>query len=445
MSAETDIGSNIDELEIALVVAGVEEFEHRSLAEDHSNASIRMLSYLKGVILNPNSLFDTVALEVASIVAGVGEDYILTVDSSSITAKHKDTVYLEAGSPGAYVGDIHTGVFIGANGIAMGYNDQTSGNWIDSVAISALGNVSILGTLTAGSLIVGSVTVQGGNALNTIDSNATAGQTHSIVSGSNPHNVPMSTISGDLDDIADGSTYFRQDANQGSGSSRAFLALDSANDYVRSLVTTKITVAGTNPANGAVFDTTGIRGYSGSTLKFNIDTSGDITLGGNLITAGQVVATGVDTGGANGSIVSIPATATVIGLVVIKDINGTTRGIDSVHAGANQEAIRGASTASGGTGVLGLSTSSGGFGLEASNTGSGTALLMTSPIVSGDVDMEDDLNVQGTLDVGGLTTFSGTVAFGTELITKSRVTGHTVQFWTSPGGVDQGSFEYAFS
>ena len=127
--------------------------------------------------------------------------------------------------------------------------------------------------------------------------NANLGATHSTATG-NVHNVSLVQISGDLDDIADGSTYFRVNTNQRTGAGRAFNALDSSNDYIRSLVSTKMTVVGTNPSTGIAIDANGIRLYQGGALKTNLPVSGspsfsgDITGGSNINITGQGVFAG---------------------------------------------------------------------------------------------------------------------------------------------------------
>lgn len=109
---------------------------------------------------------------VTDVLAGVGGDYHLIVDAASglVTIARAGLVYKGAATPGI----LRTGVGVSGSGIAMGYNRAVDGVWVDAIAISAIGDVSITGTLTASSVISTSVTV-GGLPIGTISARATAG------------------------------------------------------------------------------------------------------------------------------------------------------------------------------------------------------------------------------------------------------------------------------
>ena len=444
MSAETSIQANIDEAEIMPVWASLADPERRELAERHSLVSARMLAYIKGVVINPNSLFDDIDLQVENIVAGASQDYRLEVSETAITAQHTLADHTEVGSPGAYGGDIRTGMIITANGIAMGYNDQTSGNWVNAVAISSIGNVTILGTLEAGSIISNTATIDGVDAVDVKD-NAATGSTHAAVTGSNPHNTPMSTVTGDLDDISDGSTYFRSTASQNTGATRAVNALDSAYDYIRTVSTTKIAVSGSNPANGLVIDSSGIRGYQSSTLTLNISTAGTSTWSGDIITAGQVKSTGSVSGtGGTGTIVGQSTSGSVYGV-----IGSNTAGLYGVLGYGNLFGIGGWAyeNNSSAVGISGISTYAAGSALSLSNNGGGTEIkLGSSGIITNDADFEDDVNIQGTLDVDGTTTINGNLVLGTSDFTRALNTTNgriTIYNQTTPFAAIA-TYRYAF-
>lgn len=120
-------------------------------------------------------LNEDLAEGVESILAGSGGDYTLAVDTTAnaIILAHKNAVY-RGTTPSPGTG--RTAIGITAAGIAMGYNNQTTGAWQDAVAIDATGNVTILGTLKAGSVIETSATV-GGVQVGTIASQASSAYT----------------------------------------------------------------------------------------------------------------------------------------------------------------------------------------------------------------------------------------------------------------------------
>ena len=99
---------------------------------------------------------------VSNIIAGIGSDYHLMVDTSSafILFGHKDCVYNGTVDSGIR-GNGQSMLAITSAGIAMGYNDPTTGVWKDSVAISATGSAVFSGTIQADSILAGSVTVAG--------------------------------------------------------------------------------------------------------------------------------------------------------------------------------------------------------------------------------------------------------------------------------------------
>jgi hypothetical protein len=228
-----------------------------------------------------SSLQSALDAGVNNIIAGMSGNYRLSIGTTSIIAKHKDAN--EAGLGSGYSGDIRTGLIITGTGIGMGFNRKSDGAWINAVSIESTGDVNIRGNLTTGSIITGSVTVDG-VALSTVRTNAATGSSHAATVG-NPHGTSLSQISGDLDNIADGSTYFRTTATQVTGANRAANALDSSFDYIRAISTQKIVVSASNPTNGVVIDSAGFRGYSGGVLKFNINTSGTVDFAGNLSAA----------------------------------------------------------------------------------------------------------------------------------------------------------------
>lgn len=110
---------------------------------------------------------------VANIVAGTGGDYALEVLDTYIIAKH--SLANPSGLGAGYSGDLRTGVILSSNGIGMGHNRKSDGAWINAVSISSTGDVSVLGTLSAGSVIVAGVEIDGVDASDVV-ANAEAGK-----------------------------------------------------------------------------------------------------------------------------------------------------------------------------------------------------------------------------------------------------------------------------
>lgn len=76
----------------------------------------------------------------------------------------------------------------------------------------------------------------------------------------------------DLDDVVDGSTYYKTNANQVQGASRAYTAINSSNNLVTSVIpTTAITPSGAGLYLGSNY----MGYYSGSAWKTYIDSSGN--------------------------------------------------------------------------------------------------------------------------------------------------------------------------
>jgi len=246
-----------------------------------------------------------------------------------------------------------------------------------------------------------------GTAANTVVSNANTGATHAGLVG-NVHNVSLSQISGDLDSIANGVTYFRTTANQVTGAGRAFNALDSSNEYIKSLVSTKMTVVGANPATGIAIDANGIRMYQSSTLKVNIPVSGspsfsgDITGGSNIDISGRGVFAGsYTTGGWTAAVHANLGAASGIGVVA--------------RGGASGSGINGFASSTSTAGVIGSSQYSGAYGVNAVNTGGGYGLRVegnmmitsTTMVSNLNADMVDGLHASSLAKISGGNSFSG--------------------------------------
>lgn len=255
-----------------------------------------------------------------------------------------------------------------------------------------------------------------GSSVSTVVGNAAAGANHSLSSG-NVHNVSLSQIGGDLDSISNGSTYVKTTANERTGGGRAFNALDSTNDYIRSLVSTKLTVVGPNPSTGWVGDANGLRLYQGGILKTNLPVSGnpsfsgDITGGSNINITGNARFRGAD-------IVGTESYAGIFNESSLADNGIHAKGKQGVVARTTQSdgncfngiidgsgaAVMGMVNSGTGMGVIGISNTSSGIGVHAVNLGSGSALRVSGSMTITSSAMVNNLNAQyvGGKQVGNL-------------------------------------------
>ena len=215
----------------------------------------------------------------------------------------------------------------------------------------------------------------------------------------------LADISGDLDDIANSATYAKSTATQNTGGTRAVNALDSSYDYTRTISTTKIVIAGTNPTNGVILDTAGLRMYDGGVLNINLPSNGSAaTYAGDISTDGQLLATGsTSSGGYNASVVGNTTDA------------GTYGGF---FKSTTSHAAFAYTTSSGSSGIIGQCGGTGGYGVNAIGFGGSTSYALRvfgavsakgihmagNPEIVGDVNFEDDVDIDLTLNVDGVAT-----------------------------------------
>ena len=347
---------------------------------------------------------------VTNILAGIGSNFRLNVDAANgfIAVQHKDAVFLG----NAAAGSVKPALGISASGIGIGYNRASDGAWVTSITLDASGNGAFLGTLTAGSIITNSVTVDG-VTIGTIKTNAQTGSTHSTSTG-NVHNVALSQISGDLDDIANGTTYFKATASNIAGASRAYNALDGNSDYIRSLVSTKLTVVGSNPSTGWVGDSSGIRLYQSGVLKINLPVSGnpsfsgDITGGSNIAITGNAIFQGNSTfGGVNACVHVNQSFAAINGVMAYCDSGTGTAAVKGIATTTDTNGVIGQANASGAVGVRAVNAFSGGIGLAVTG-----AMTITSTVAVSNLnaDMVDGKHASALCNIVPCNTGTCTVA-----------------------------------
>ncbi|NBQ68746.1 MAG: hypothetical protein EBU46_07910 [Nitrosomonadaceae bacterium] len=167
------------------------------------------------------------------------------------------------------------------------------------------------------------------------------------------------------------------------GAGRAYNALDSSNEYVKSLTSTKLTVVGSNPTTGWVGDANGIRMYQGGALKVNIPVSGspsftgDISGGANIDITGTAKFAGSTNSGGVLYCGVFNDGGSVAGGLLAKGANSGGFGVHGkiVSGSLLSVGVKGENT--GGRGVEGSATS--GVGVYATAT-TGTALSVVGPM-----------------------------------------------------------------
>lgn len=337
------------------------------------------------------ALDDALADGVGNVMMGQDGDFRLTVSGTSVVAQHKDAVY-NASAGAGYSGDLRTGLIVTANGVGMGYNRKSDGAWVDAVAIESTGDVLVRGTLVAGSVIAGAV-VADGEAISTIKDRANAGNSHASSTG-NPHGASLNQISGDLSMIANGVNAFKMTSSQQLGANRAHTALDGSADYIRTLGTTKIAVVGSNPSNGLIIDSAGLRAYNSGSPTFSISaTTGAATYAGDINTSGQVIATGTTSSSVGEAAIVGSGPFGVRGVI---GQSGSNIGVHGISIAAS--------------GVCGEATTDSAAGVLARGAGNTGIALLIAP---------------GRIE-------------------KSRVAGHILDLYDASTGAHTGSYEYRF-
>ena len=240
------------------------------------------------------NLHEDLAQGVGNVLAGVGSDFRLDVsaDTGSVLLRHKDVN--TAGLGAGYTGAVRTALGITASGIIAGYNRLSDGAWVNSLVIDGTtgsatftgainatsGNFT--GTVTAGSIISGDVTVSGATML-TIKNQAAAGATA----------VQPAAIAGMLTRTSSyilGGTMSIATTDAGAGIRTGNIAWD-ANGTVNAGSGVAITAKGIVGANNGVV-TFSIDGSTGA-ATFNGSISGASgTFSGSVVSGGQIIGQG---------------------------------------------------------------------------------------------------------------------------------------------------------
>lgn len=327
---------------------------------------------------------------VANVVAGVGSDYRLNVDTAGacITISHKDAVFKGTAIPGS----VKPCIGITAAGIAMGYNRASDGAWVDGVAITADGTASFsgainatsgnfTGTVKAGSIIASSVTVDG-TTLSTIKAGASAGATAvqpaaitGMLKADTSYVLTGIVTPADSGAIKVGTIAWNSTTGAITGGTGVAITSHGIVGALNGVETFAITAAGNARFKGDISGSTGT--FSGTISASNI-TGGMISAAVSLQTTGFILANpSTYLAQYNAAVWAEPQSYGMFGVAGI------------IHADNSQ------------AGVLGYSYSYTGTGVYAVNTAGGYALYADGKVsLSGNVDIlgETRLSKSLTLD-----------------------------------------------
>lgn len=258
-----------------------------SIVIRRSSGDLETLETVASRTYTKTNLESDLATGVDRIISGIGDAYFMDVNTAAsyIIMGKTGAVY----NGNAVAGTVHTALLITANGIAMGYNRASDGAWQNSVALSALGDLTVSGTInaTAGNFVE-SITVNG-VTLGTIRAGAAAGA--SAVQPGTLTTALGDKLNKNAADTLGGTVTFN--------SSGAF--------KIGNVVWTPPASAdqtGSATGTGLLFNDKGIVGVSGGVIKFVLNAvhgsaifKGDITgasgtFAGNISTGGTIYADG---------------------------------------------------------------------------------------------------------------------------------------------------------
>jgi hypothetical protein len=258
-----------------------------------------------------------------------------------------------------------------------------------TVPVTLPSDINVSGTVT------GNVTgTLNGTPVTTVVTNAANGANHASATG-NPHGVTFSQI-GDLDDISNGSTYFKTTSTQVTGAGRAYNALDANNEYIKTLTSTKLAVVGSNPSTGWVGDANGIRMYQGGSIRVNIPVSGTPSFSGDITGGANINITG------NGSFNGATNDAGSVCALLVNSSRNQAGGI-RVYSGSSGIGIY----ANSDTGSAGY----GGFFRRQGAGSAGAALIAISSTAAPGMIAQND-STGNALEVNGRMTITSTSTVG---------------------------------
>lgn len=216
---------------------------------------------------------------------------VMELDPSGNYVLFKHRLANPTASVGAYTGTLRTATGLTAAGFIAGYNRKSDGAWQTSIAIdSSTGNVTIQGTLKAGSVIeLGALVGPGGKTVGALDTNAT--------DALNTANDALD-LAGTANSTANAASTAV--ASKLSASSSYTLTgtvqLPVSGGIRTGTVTWNTTTGAITGGTGLVMTGTGIIGVKAGVTKFAVTNEGDATFAGDIDTQGKAMFAGRESG-----------------------------------------------------------------------------------------------------------------------------------------------------
>lgn len=326
---------------------------------------------------------------VGSVLAGTGGNYRMWIDAAGgkLEFGHKDLDVAGLGS--AYSGDLRSGMVISSTGIAAGYNRKDTGAWVNALAISSTGDVTIAGTLKASSIIEAGATVSGYGTIGTVANNADQAAIDAAAAvaaaAAKLNKSSADTLSGAISVTSSG------------GIKVGTIAWDAAGNVTS--------------GSGIAITAKGLVGASGGSATFSISTTGEAYYSGAVsagqITTGTITAASLDTSsylrayGSSPTIVNLGYSSVfptvfgdstrTAGVGVLGNASGGP-GVLGRTTNSGNSGVVGWGMAAGANGVYGQSNSSTGAGVRAVNNDNGPALAVIGKMTISDSTLVTNLN-----------------------------------------------------
>jgi Chaperone of endosialidase len=261
-------------------------------------SALEAMAYSAAMKYTQAQLATDLANGAAKVIAGATSGSAvmeLGADGAYVLFKHRDANINGLGA--GYSGTVRTGLGITAAGLIAGFNIPATGAWQNSIVIdSSTGDVTILGTLKAGSVIQTGATIGvGGTSMGQLltdvssaVSTANAAETDAL----NAYNLAASK----LDEYSSYTLLGAVNVANTGGVKAGSVTWNS---------TTGVVTGG----SGVVFTENGITGVSSGVVTFSITALGAATFKGDIITSGDAQFSGgnpstrtVSVGGASYSV-----------------------------------------------------------------------------------------------------------------------------------------------
>lgn len=237
-------------------------------------------------------LSDDLASGGALIISGaLNGTTVMELDPSGNYVLFKHRLANPTASVGAYTGTLRTATGLTSAGFIAGYNRKSDGAWQTSIAIdSSTGNVTIQGTLKAGSVIeLDTLVGPGGKTVGALDTNAT----NALNTANNA--LDLAGTANSTANAASTAVASKLSASS-SYTLTGTVQLPVSGGIRTGTVTWNTTTGAITGGTGLVMTGAGIIGVKAGVTKFSVTNNGDATFSGDINTQGKALFSGNETG-----------------------------------------------------------------------------------------------------------------------------------------------------